>query len=115
MDWKHRFEPELPLYMQISRGDLMFHLSEHHGDGTPGTVVLVDMNGLREFHREISGKGYRHWRPGIQRMPWRADMMGVVDPFGNHIRFTEYLADDVKKPVAQASKRSGKTKTGSRA
>lgn len=115
VDWEHRFEPGLPLYMQISRGDLVFHLSEHHGDGTPGAVVFVDMEGLREFHREINAEGYRHLRPDIQRMPWNADMMGVVDPFGNHIRFTEYVTDEVKKPVANAPKRVGKTKTRSRA
>jgi len=91
IDWEHRFESGLPVYMQISRGDLTIHLSEHHGDGTPGSVVFVIMSGLREFHREISANGYRHLRPGIERMPWNADVMEVLDPFGNHIRFNEYV------------------------
>ena len=38
IDWEHRFEPDLPVYMQVSRGDLVLHLSEHHGDGCPGSV-----------------------------------------------------------------------------
>lgn len=33
VDWDHRFEPDAPLYRQISRGNLTLHLSEHHGDG----------------------------------------------------------------------------------
>jgi catechol 2,3-dioxygenase-like lactoylglutathione lyase family enzyme len=35
VDWEHTFEPGLPVYMQVSRGDLRLHLSEHHGDGSP--------------------------------------------------------------------------------
>ena len=42
-DWEHRFEPDFPRYVQISRSDLIIHLSEHHGDGTPGSVVFVPM------------------------------------------------------------------------
>jgi len=31
VDWEHRFEPGLPLYLQVSRGDCVLHLSEHSG------------------------------------------------------------------------------------
>lgn len=41
IDWEHRFEKDAPLYMQISRAGCMLHLSEHHGDGTPGAAVYV--------------------------------------------------------------------------
>jgi len=89
IDWEHRFEPELPLYMQLSRGNLVLHLSEHHGDACPGSTVLVEMTGLDEFHAEITAKNYRYLRPGIQAQPWNARVMGVIDPFGNRIRFSE--------------------------
>ena len=36
VDWEHRLEPDLPLYMQVSRGNLVLHLSEHHGGVSPG-------------------------------------------------------------------------------
>jgi catechol 2,3-dioxygenase-like lactoylglutathione lyase family enzyme len=36
VDWDHRYDDNAPLYRQISRGDLVLHLSEHHGDGSPG-------------------------------------------------------------------------------
>jgi catechol 2,3-dioxygenase-like lactoylglutathione lyase family enzyme len=36
VDWDHRFDDNAPLYRQVSRGDLILHLSEHHGDGCPG-------------------------------------------------------------------------------
>ncbi|HEX8816910.1 MAG TPA: glyoxalase superfamily protein [Terriglobales bacterium] len=110
VDWEHRFAPDLPLYMQISRGDLVFHLSEHHGDGSPGAAVFVDMTGLKEFHQEISARHYAHLRPGIERMPWNADAMGLLDPFGNHLRFTEHLETASKngsRKSARSTKKAG--------
>lgn len=94
VDWEHRFDPAAPLYMQVSRGALVLHLSEHHGDATPGSTAFVRMEGLAAYHREITAKGYGYLRPGIQRMPWNADMMEVTDPFGNRLRFNEYLSGD---------------------
>src|SRR6476620_1680256 len=70
VDWDHRFDDGAPLYRQISRGNLILHLSEHHGDGTPGSHVRVMMDGVEAFQREISAKGYRYMRPGLEKMPW---------------------------------------------
>lgn len=92
LDWEHRFEPELPIYMQVSRGGLVLHLSEHHGDCCPGSTVFVRMEGIEEFHRELSQKRYNYNRPGLDMAPWNARCMEVVDPFGNRLRFNEYLA-----------------------
>ena len=93
VDWDHRFEPGAPLYRQISRGDLILHLSEHHGDGPPGVHLRVMMQGVEAFHREISARGYRYMRPGLERMPWGTLETGVIDPFGNFIRFCERLEE----------------------
>ena len=89
VDWEHRFEPELPLYMQVSRGGLTLHISEHHGDGTPGSCIFVETAGLRDFRAELAAKGYRNLRPGIEEVPWQSWCMSVIDPFGNTIRFNE--------------------------
>ena len=91
VDWEHRFEPELPVYMQVSRGSFALHLSEHHGDCTPGGTVFVDLHGLDEFHREITARPYRFLRPGIEEAPWGARVMTLTDPFGNRIRFSEQV------------------------
>ena len=91
VDWEHRFEPGFPLYMQVSRGGVRLHLSEHHGDGVPGSALYVYMTGIEEFHRELNDKKYRHMRPGIVEQEWRMREMGVVDPFGNRIRFGERI------------------------
>lgn len=91
VDWEHRFSKSAPLYMQVSRKNLVLHLSEHHGDCCPGATVFVRMTGLRAFHREITSKGYNYMNPGIERAPWKANCMEVTDPFGNRLRFSEDL------------------------
>jgi hypothetical protein len=91
LDWEHRFDPTAPVYMQVSRDACVLHLTEHHGDCTPGSTVFVRVTGLEPFHAEISAKGYRYMRPGIEMAPWRARLMEVVDPFGNRLRFNEDL------------------------
>jgi uncharacterized glyoxalase superfamily protein PhnB len=92
VDWEHRFETDAPVYVQVSRGDLVLHLSEHHGDCCPGGCVYVRTTGLDAFHREIMAKGYRFMRPGIEPTPWGSRLMEVIDPFGNHLRFDERSA-----------------------
>jgi catechol 2,3-dioxygenase-like lactoylglutathione lyase family enzyme len=89
VDWEHRFEPNAPVYMQVSRQGLAIHLSEHHGDGTPGSMVYVYMNGVAELHRELSEKKYRHNRPSLQQQDWGMIELQVVDPFNNRITFGE--------------------------
>ena len=91
LDWEHRFEPEAPLYMQVSRAGLVLHLSEHHGDGSPGAAVFVETAGLDLLHAELAAKRYRYLRPGIEDAPWGARLMTVIDPFGNKIRFNETI------------------------
>jgi catechol 2,3-dioxygenase-like lactoylglutathione lyase family enzyme len=98
VDWEHRFDPAAPLYMQVSRGGLSLHLSEHHGDACPGSTVFVRMTGLESYHREITAKGYGYMRPGIERAPWNANVMEVTDPFGNRLRFNEDLKGAHAKP-----------------
>lgn len=88
-DWRHRFDADAPVYLQVSRDGLVLHLSEHHGDCCPGSTVLVRMRGLRSFHAEISAKRYPYMRPGIEAASWGDDVVEVIDPFGNRLRFTE--------------------------
>lgn len=92
VDWEHRFEPAAPAYLQVSRGGCVLHLTEHYGDCCPGSTVFLCVSGLERFHREIASKGNAYQRPGIELAPWNARLMEVTDPFGNRLRFNEYLA-----------------------
>jgi catechol 2,3-dioxygenase-like lactoylglutathione lyase family enzyme len=88
LDWEHRFEANFPLYAQVKRSNLTLHLSEHHGDATPGSTIFVRMQDIDALHQELIGKNYAYAKPSIQDLPW-GRVMEVADPFGNRIRFCE--------------------------
>ncbi|MCL6709577.1 glyoxalase superfamily protein [Pseudomonas sp. R2.Fl] len=88
VDWEHRYGENFPLYTQISRGGLRLHLSEHSGDATPGGNMVVYIAGIRELHKELSGKAYRYMKPGLEDEGTRLELT-VIDPFNNRIRFME--------------------------
>jgi uncharacterized glyoxalase superfamily protein PhnB len=95
VDWEHRFDDNAPLYMQVSRDGLVLHLSEHYGDGSPGTSFKVDARGVRELHAELAAKGYGYWRPGLNKTFYGALQLKMLDPFGNQLFLEEPLqADD---------------------
>jgi catechol 2,3-dioxygenase-like lactoylglutathione lyase family enzyme len=93
VDWEHRFEPDLPLYMQVSRAGMVLHLSEHHGDGSPGARIRVKSTDVRALHGELTAKKYRYSRPDLQEMPWGELALDLIDPFGNHLICYETISD----------------------
>jgi hypothetical protein len=52
--------------MQVSRGPLVLNLSSHDGDGTPGSVVLVEVEDIASLHAELQARGYPYMNPGIE-------------------------------------------------
>lgn len=89
LDWEHRFGENFPLYAQVSRGGLVLHLSEHHGDACPGAAAMIMMQGIEAYHRELTATDYRYYKPGIEEEPWGARVIKVTDPFGNRLIFAE--------------------------
>jgi hypothetical protein len=77
--------------MQVSLNGLVLHLSEHSGDGTPGTVVYVAARGVAEWHRELLAKPYKYLRPGLGEGPTGGASICLLDPFGNTLRVEERL------------------------
>jgi catechol 2,3-dioxygenase-like lactoylglutathione lyase family enzyme len=92
VDWEHRFEPGLPLYMQVARDACALHLSEHLGDCCPGAALRIEVSDLDAFHVELRSKDYKYARPGIEAMPWGTRDMSVTDPFGNRLTFTTRIS-----------------------
>lgn len=90
LDWEHRFAPDLPLYMQIHRDGLILHLSEHHGDATPGSAVFARVEDLKALERELLAKRYGYARPQAEAVDWGLEMQ-VADPFGNRLRFCQQI------------------------
>ncbi len=92
LDWEHCFEDGLPLYMQISKGNCILHLSEHHGDCCPGSAMRIETINIEAFQNQLVGKKYKNSRPGIQDMPWGSKDMSITDPFGNSLIFTNAVS-----------------------
>lgn len=91
--WEHEFEPGMPRYIEVRKGDAVLHLSEHHGDATPGSKVFVWCTGLLAFHKELLDKRYNFNRPGISETFYGSWCVDVIDPFGNRISFNEKRDD----------------------
>jgi catechol 2,3-dioxygenase-like lactoylglutathione lyase family enzyme len=84
IDWEHRFDDNAPLYFQVSRSGVKLHLSEHYGDGTPGTVVYIRGTNIAALARELYDKGARFARPSPTDTSPK-----ITDPFGNVLRFDD--------------------------
>lgn len=76
--WEHRFEPGMPLYVGIARGDLHLHLSEHTGDARPGALVYLYVD-------DVDAAAAALGVTDIDDVPWGRDFE-VVDPDGNRLR-----------------------------
>jgi hypothetical protein len=93
IDWEEK-SPNGPPYMQISRGDIVLHLTGHHGDSCPGAKALVQINGLLAYHHLLMQRDYPFVRPGLEKTSWSEKVMQaeVTDPFGNRLVFVEACA-----------------------
>ncbi|MCW1912091.1 VOC family protein [Luteolibacter sp. GHJ8] len=86
VDWEHRFETGTPLYMQVSRGSCVLHISEHFGDSTPGAGIRIEVAELASYLDGLRAKSYRHARPGeAQLQPWGLREITISDPSGNRL------------------------------
>jgi ribosomal-protein-alanine N-acetyltransferase len=85
VDWREG-EGDRPVFLQVSRGPLVLNLSSHHGDGTPGTAVLVETANVAALQAELRERGYPFMNPGLEPHG-RALEMVLLDPASNQIRF----------------------------
>ncbi|MBF9236915.1 VOC family protein [Hymenobacter sp. BT683] len=91
IDWEHRPQGS-PGYLQVSRDDVVLHLSEHHGDCSPGARVFIDdFADLTAFHQHLLAQHYHYNRPSLFSPFYdpTALEMTVTDPFGNRLTFVE--------------------------
>jgi uncharacterized glyoxalase superfamily protein PhnB len=94
IDWEHRFEENSPVYIQVSLGGIELHLSEHHGDCSPGAHIHVDCTGLKAFHQTLIDKKYKYNKPGLEKTFYDTWCVTVNDPFYNQISFNEAIVKE---------------------
>lgn len=87
VDWEHRFAPGYPIYAQVRRDELVLHLSQHHGDCTPGGRTFVRCQSVDLLLEQLSRNPYPLLNPSIHDTPWGSRRLDITDPFGNHLSF----------------------------
>ena len=90
VDFEHRFEPDLPLFMQVSLGDVVLYLSEHHGDCCARRQDCY--RNARAWLPTMPNCWQRNTAmraPDLSKQPWGATTMTIADPFFNRIEFSE--------------------------
>ncbi len=55
IDWEDR-PATGPLYMQVSRGDMVLHLTDHQSESRPGSKAIAEINGLLAYHHLLMQK-----------------------------------------------------------
>jgi hypothetical protein len=93
IDWEHRFNENDPVYMQLSKDQLILQLTENKRfDGC--SAVYVETKGLEDFAREIGTVKGKFEIPAITVTPWATLQLEIKDPFGNLMRFNEYSPEN---------------------
>ncbi len=84
VDWEWRHAPELPVFLQVRRGELALYLSEHEGDCRPGGCVHLYVPDVDELHAELHDRGVPIASPPTDQAWGNRDMV-VLDPDGNRL------------------------------
>jgi uncharacterized protein YndB with AHSA1/START domain len=92
IDWEHTYDDHAPVYLQASRDGAVVHLSEHHGDASPGATVRILVRDVMRLHRELHERDYAYARPGVETEPWGLEVT-VLDPFANRLVFHQPTGD----------------------
>lgn len=87
---EHRFEPDMPAYVFIARGDVWLHLSQHEGDARPGTLVYLLVEDVDAIANDFGVE--------VEDNPWGRDIV-LRDPDGNRLRIGS------PRPVSRAEGR----------
>lgn len=99
VQFEHRFQEDFPLYMGVVRGECVLHLSEHHGDGSPGTSLMFQVEGIDAFQQELAAKEYRFARPGPpEDTEFGTREVTLSDPFGNRLTFYQNVSPRPEGP-----------------
>lgn len=86
--FEHRFHDNAPLYAGVLFSDCELHLSEHHGDISPGAHVRIQIDDVSGYTAALAAKKYKYANPGEgEETPWGTVEVTIADPFGNRLTF----------------------------
>jgi catechol 2,3-dioxygenase-like lactoylglutathione lyase family enzyme len=76
-EWEHRFEPGLPAFVGVARGQVRLFLSEHEGDARPDTLVYLRVHDVDAVAAEFGVP--------VEDAPWAREAE-LRAPDGNRLR-----------------------------
>ena len=78
IEWRHRFEPGLPLFVALRDGEASIFLSEHRGDARPDTLLYLYVDDIDAVAHEFSAE--------VTEAPYGMREVHLSDPDGNRLR-----------------------------
>ena len=87
VEWEHRFEPHLPVFMSIVRDGMRLYLTQHSGDCQVGGLVHFLIPDVDAWHAELRDRGAVVAEAPNDDLGFRN--MTVTDLDGNQLRFME--------------------------
>jgi catechol 2,3-dioxygenase-like lactoylglutathione lyase family enzyme len=90
INWEHRFEPNFPVFMEVSREGLTIHLTEHAGDCQVGGLVHFYVLDVDAWYAELIANGVAIAEAPNENLPGLR-LMTVRDPDGNQLRICTRL------------------------
>ncbi|MFD2115399.1 glyoxalase superfamily protein [Paenibacillus yanchengensis] len=92
IDWEHRFEPHFPVFVQISKDDMIIYLTEHTGDCQVGGLIHLFVPDVDEWYAALQVKLSTNIAEPPNEDLEGLRMMTIVDPDGNQIRICSRIA-----------------------
>ena len=84
--WEYDPGDGYPVFVEVTRDWVSFHLSEHDGDGPPGIQVYVGVRDAKALYDEFLAKGVEIAEPPSEA-PWGEVVFVIQDLDGNTLRF----------------------------
>nr|WP_300309193.1 VOC family protein [Halomonas sp.] len=90
-NWEHQFEPGMPWFVSVSRGEVTLFLTEHP-ESAAGALVYLMVADIDALARELQvNKVVLEQEPVTQ--PWGMREMQLKDADGNRLRFGQDMED----------------------
>lgn len=88
-DWEHRFGPDFPLFVSVSRGPVTLFLTEHP-ESAFGALTYFYVEAVDALAKEFAANGAR-LELGPVDQPWGVREIHLRDPDGNKLRFGQHI------------------------
>lgn len=84
IDWEWREAPELPVFLQLSHGELALYLTQRAGDSVSGGLAYLYVPDVDAWAARARERGLEI-ESGPEDQPWGNRELALLDPDGNRL------------------------------